>query len=406
MRAQDNRSNNQMASTHDTLAGRAPMRVLVTGARSLPALEAARQLHRAGHEVFACDTFPRHVTERSRAVRGSFVLPSPRFEEEAFVRGLLARIDVHGIDVIVPTGEEALYLAQHRARLGCEVIVDSVEQLASLHDKWSFNQRVAACGLPAPRTWRLRTAAQLEALRRAHPRLVVKPAFTRFGLQTRVFEGHAPFTQDHDDARVARLDWGRTLLAQELIEGTELCSFSVLQQGALVAHVCYRPRYRFPLGPGYYFEPLAHPGVLAWVQRFMANTHFTGSIGFDFIETTAGALFAIECNPRMTSGILLFPDDGALGRALLGQGTAEPDLDRPAMVGLAMFASALPRLRSLADARAWWRAVRAARDALWRPHDSGPFWAQLSSFPYLVRLAGQHGLSLRQATTHQSEWNG
>ena len=392
--------------THDPRAGRDAMRVLVTGARSLPALEAARQLHRAGHEVFACDTFPRHVSERSRAVRGSFVLPSPRFEEEAFVRGLLARVEAHGIDVIVPTGEEALYLARHRARLGCEVIVDSIDQLESLHDKWVFNQRVAARGLPAPRTWRLRTAAHLEALRRAHAQIVAKPAFTRFGLQTRVFEGHTDHAGDDDGARVARLDWGRTLLAQELIQGTELCTFSVLQQGALVAHVCYLPRYRFPLGPGYYFEPLAHPGARAWVQRFLADTRFTGSIGFDFIETAAGELFAIECNPRMTSGMLLFPDDGALGRALLGQGTAEPDLDTPAMVGLAMLASALPRLRSLAEARAWWRAVRAARDALWRPHDTGPFWAQLSSFPYLVRLAWQHDLGLRQATTHQSEWNG
>jgi predicted ATP-grasp superfamily ATP-dependent carboligase len=379
------------------------MRILLTGARGLPALAVARQLRRAGHEVFACDTFPRHATGRSRAVRGSFVLPSPRFEEAAFVRDLRARVDAHGIDVVMPTGEETLYVARHRGRLRCEVIADSVEQLAALHDKWTFNQRVAARGLPAPRTWRLQSAAHLDALRRERPRLVVKPAFTRFGQQTLVLEGQGAAA---DAERAAGLDWGRSLLAQELIQGTELCASSVLQHGAIVAHVCYRPRYRFPMGPGYYFEPLAHPGVRAWVQRFMAGTHFTGSLGFDFIETAAGELFALECNPRMTSGLLLFPDDGALGRALLGQGTAEPDLERSAMIGLAMLASALPRLRSVADARAWWRAVSAARDALWRPHDTGPFWSQLSSFPHLVRVARQHGLTLREATTYHSEWNG
>jgi predicted ATP-grasp superfamily ATP-dependent carboligase len=382
------------------------MRILLTGARGLPALAAARQLHRAGHEVFACDTFPRHATGRSAAVRGSFVLPSPRFEEEAFVRDLLARVRAHGIDVVLPTGEEALYLARHRARLRCELIADRVEQLAALHDKWTFNQRVAARGLPAPRTWRLQSAAHLEALRREHPRLVVKPAFTRFGRQTRVVAGHAGPNTGFDTGFEPGLDWARTLLAQELIRGTELCASSVLHHGALVAHVCYRPRSRLPMGPGYYFEPLAHPGVAAWVQRFMAGTGFTGSLGFDFIETAAGELFALECNPRMTSGLLLFPDDGRLGRALLGQGTAEPDLDTPAMVGLAMLASALPRLRSHAEVRAWWRAVRAARDAFWRPGDTGPFWSQLASIPHLWRIARQHRITLRAATTHHTEWNG
>lgn len=384
------------------------MRILLTGARGLPALAAARQLHRAGHEVFVCDTFPRHATGRSRAVRDSFVLPSPRFEEEAFVRDLRARVGAHGIDAVLPTGEETLYVARHRARLRCQVLADSVEQLAALHDKWTFNQRVAARGLPAPRTWRLQSAAHLEALRREHPRLVVKPAFTRFGRHTRVVHGHVASRRIDgvDDGGDAGLDWERTLLAQELIQGTELCASSVLHHGALLAHVCYRPRYRFPMGPGYYFEPLAHPGVRAWVQRFMAGTGFTGSLGFDFIETAAGELFALECNPRMTSGLLLFPDDGGLGRALLGQGTAAPDLDTPAMVGLAMLASALPRLRSLADVRAWWRAMSAARDAFWRPGDTGPFWSQLSSVPHLVRIARQHGLTLREAATHHTEWNG
>jgi predicted ATP-grasp superfamily ATP-dependent carboligase len=381
------------------------MRVLLTGARSLPALAAARQLYRAGHEVLACDTFPSHATGNSRTVRGSFVMPSPRFDEAAFVRELCARVHAHGIDVVVPTGEETLYLARHRDRLRCEVIVDSVEQLAMLHDKWSFNQRVAACGLPAPRTWRLQSAAQLDALRREHPRLVIKPSFTRFGREVRVLDARRTEGEPALAAQLAGHD-GRALLAQELIQGIELCSSSVLHRGALVAHVCYQPRYRFPMGPGYYFEPLAHPGVRAWVQRFLAGTRFTGHLGFDFIETTAGELFALECNPRMTSGLLLFPDDGALGRALLGQGTAEPDLDRPVMVSLAMLASALPRLRSAADARAWWRAMTAARDAFWLPGDTGPFWHQLSSFPHLVQVARQHGLSLRQATTHHSEWNG
>lgn len=385
------------------------MRVLLTGARGLPALAAARQLHLAGHEVLAGDTAPRHATARSRAVRGSFVLPSPRFAEDAFARALAALVEQHGIDAIVPTGEETLYVARQRHRLRCRVVADRIERLVALHDKWRFQREVAARGLPAPRTWALRSSAHLASLVRAHGPLVVKPAFSRFGRHTRVVAGR------HDiDAALSgelgreigrALAHGRTLLAQEQIPGVELCASSVLHEGALLAHVCYRSRYRLPLGPGYYFEPVAHPGVRAWVERFLAGTGFTGCVGFDFIETRAGALFALECNPRMTSGLLLFPEDGSLGRALLGQGTAEPDLVHPVMIGLAML-GALRGLRSRADARAWWRALGAARDAFWRAGDPGPFWGQLAAVPHLWRIACRHRLGLREATTHHTEWNG
>ena len=102
----------------------------------------------------------------------------------------------------------------------------------------------------------------------------------------------------------------------------------------------------FPGGPGFYYEPLAHVGIRDWVLRFLEGTGFTGSLGFDFIETAGGELYALECNPRMTSGVLLFPEDGRLGRAMFGERVAEPDLETPVMLGLAMWTAALPRLRS------------------------------------------------------------
>lgn len=375
------------------------MRLLLTGARGLPALVAARQLHRAGHEVLVCDTFPTHATQYSREVERSFQVPAPRFEEEAFIQRLLAIIEEQRIDVLVPVGEEILYIARHveRLRARCEVLADRFEQLAEFHDKWAFNQRIAARGLPAPKTWRLENPGHLEALRHEHPRLILKPTFSRFGQKMRLLQPGAPLPS---------LDFGQTILAQEFIEGTEVCSSSVVWEGALMAHVCYRPRYRFPSGPGYYYEPLGHPGVRQWVQRFLEGTRFTGSLGFDFIETAQGELFALECNPRMTSGLLLFPEDGRLGRAIFGQAIAEPDLERPGMVGFAMVTNALPRLRSWKELREWWRAFGAARDAFWRREDLLPFWYQLSTFPHLFHLSRSHELTMGEATTHYTEWNG
>ncbi|WP_224360735.1 hypothetical protein [Hyalangium versicolor] len=375
------------------------MRVLLTGARGLPALVAARQLHRAGHAVLVCDTFPTHATRHSREIERSFQVPAPRFEEEAFIQRLLSIIEEHRVDVLMPTGEEILYVARHSERLKalCEVVAATFEQLTALHDKGAFNQRVAALGLPAPKTWRLEGQEHLETLLLEHSRLIVKPAFSRFGQKTRLVQAGTPLPP---------LGFTRTLLAQEFIEGTELCSSSVVWEGALTAHVCYRPRYRFPSGPGYYYEPLGHPGVREWVLRFLEGTRFTGSLGFDFIETDRGELFALECNPRMTSGFILFPEDGRLGRAMLGQAIAEPDLETPAMVGFPMLTAALLRIRSWQGLREWRRAFGAARDAFWRREDPKPFWYQLAAFPHLFQLSRRHGLAMGEATTHYTEWNG
>lgn len=375
------------------------MRVLLTGARGIPALAAVRQLQRAGNEVLVCDTFPTHATRHSGDVARTFQVPSPRFEEEAFIQRLLSIIEEHRVDALVPTGEEILYVARHLERLRerCVVVADRFEQLVALHDKWAFNQRLSALGLPAPKTWRLEGPGHLEALLREHRRLIVKPAFTRFGQKTRLLQA---------GASLEGLDFQRPLLAQQFIEGTELCTSSLLWEGALVAHVCYRPRYRLPGGPGFYYEPLGHAGVREWVLRFLEGTRFTGSLGFDFIETASGELFALECNPRMTSGLLLFPEDGRLGRAMFGRGIAEPDLETPVMVGLAMWTTALPRLRSWRELGEWWRAFGAARDALWRREDRKPFWYQLAAFPHLFQVSRRHGLAMGEATTHYTEWNG
>jgi hypothetical protein len=375
------------------------VRVLLTGARGLPALVAARHLRQAGHEVLVCDTFPTHGTEHSREVVASFQVPSPRFEEEAFIQRLLALIHEQSVGALLPTGEEVLYVARHRERLSarCLVVADRFEQLAALHDKWAFNQRVAARGLPAPRTWRLENLEHLERLRSEHPRLIVKPAFSRFGQKTRLLQAGAP---------APGLSFNRTLLAQQFIEGTELCSSSIAWEGKLMAHVCYRPRYRFPTGPGFYFEPLGHPGVREWVVRFLEGTGFTGSLGFDFIETVQGTLYALECNPRMTSGLALFPEDGRLGRALFGEAVAEPDLATASMLGLPMVSHGLLQVRSFRQLCEWCRAFSAARDVLWRREDLKPFWYQLATLPHLLQLSRRHGLAIGEATTHYTEWNG
>ena len=47
--------------------------------------------------------------------------------------------------------------------------------------------------------------------------------------------------------------------------------------------------------------------------------NFTGQIAFDFIESADKKLYAIECNPRATSGLLLFQNNDRLDQAFFAE---------------------------------------------------------------------------------------
>jgi len=355
--------------------------VLLTGARTAIALDFARRLHRAGHRVIAAETFPRFVAAHSNCVAQIVRVPPPRLEPDAFIESLLTIVRTEGVTQLVPTGEEVLWVARGRTRLAeaCDVFCDRVELLEALHDKLRFQQLAAEIG-PVPPTWALESAAQLRQLRDAHGPLILKRRTSRFGQ-------HVRLATNEDSLPEGR--W----LAQQFIEGRELCSYSVARAGAIEAHVVYEPRFRMPLGPAYYFEPVAHAAIDAWVRAFVAHIGFTGSIAFDFIESEDGTLLPIECNPRMTSGVHLLPTEGA------------DSSWRPAMWAVAMLGLALPQVRSIRALREWMRAFAAARDVFWDRGDPQPFIHFSASREHLRMLSKEHGLSLAEAATHYTRWD-
>ncbi len=367
-------------------------RVLLTGARTAVALEVARALRRAGHTVFVAETFPRYVTAFSNCVDGAFALPPPRLEPAAFLDRLLDLVRAHRITRLIPTGEEVFYVARGRQRLSeeCEVFCDALSALEALHDKLRFQRLAAAVG-PVPMSWPVETREHIEVLLREQGALVLKQVHSRFG------RGVMLVRQPRD------LPPGRWL-AQELIRGHEICSLALARGGRLVAHVCYEPRFRLPLGPGYCFVPLAHAGAEGWARAFIERNALTGAVAFDFIESDDGTLYPLECNPRLTSGVHLFPRDGSLAAALLGQRDCFPSPHRAAMLGAAMLGHALPRLRSLAQLGAWLRAFATARDVFWDRRDPRPALHMFASGRHLHALRKEHGLSLAAAATFYTEW--
>ena len=273
------------------------------------ALELARAFHRGGHRVFVAETFPDYTVRFLNCVDGAFAVPAPRLDSEAFISTLASLIREHGVTHLLPTGEEALYVARGRARLDplCRVLCDDVEKLDALHDKLRFQALAAAIGRTL-QTWRVEDAAHAAALESEHGPLIFKRIYSRFGQSVAT-------TPDE----VTGSGW----LAQQRAEGRELCGFAIARDGHVVTQVVYLPRYRLPRGPAFYFEPIAHARAEEWMRELVGRCRYSGPIAFDFIEDVYGTLYPLECNPRVTSGVHLMAA-GDLVTAFLGESAPHP----------------------------------------------------------------------------------
>jgi predicted ATP-grasp superfamily ATP-dependent carboligase len=378
--------------------------LLLTGGRAPFTLELARIFHRAGHTVFLAESLPGNLASTSRALAAGFIVPPPRQQPERYVHALQDIIRQCRIDLLIPTCEEAFYIARRKAELSanCIVFVESIEQLRPLHNKWMFVQLAAELGLSVPETILVETVDDLSAAFFRWPKLVLKPVYSRFAAHTLLL----PSAQQAEAAFHAGR--GIAWVAQEYLSGRQICTYSVVHQGNLTAHCAYTSDFTAGLGSMILFEAVNHPSVLAWVKKFVANRRFTGHIAFDFIENSSGEVFALECNPRATSGIHLFAETPDFTTAFLnpGQPCLFPFQSQPSMLLMAMLIYGLPQAFMRRKLKTWLTAFTSSRDVIFSLRDPAPAFFQLRNLLHLTRLGWRYKISPIEASTYDIEWNG
>ncbi|MDM8529534.1 ATP-grasp domain-containing protein [Anaerolineales bacterium HSG25] len=382
-----------------------PQNLLLTGGRAPVTLSLARMFHAAGWTIFVAESMPRHLCRVSRSVQKNYHVPAPRFNPTSYIQALKQIIEQANISLLIPTCEEIFYIAQGLPRLtstGCQLFVEPIERLRSLHNKWLFNQLAQQYGLSVPKSVYVTSRSALIEQIHHRPDSVIKPVFSRFG--TAVFVRPQP-----DNLPNLTISSDYPWLVQQYIEGQAICTYSLAHQGRLTAHSCYRSELSVQGGATVMFQPLDHSATYQWVDTFVRKYGFTGQIAFDFIETVDKELFALECNPRATNGALLFT-----GQPNLPDAFVDPTMpclhvtrQRPLMVMLAMLLMVLPDMLGSQSARSrWWRLFRRAEGVIYNRHDPWPFWFQPVSMLDFIHWSIRHGISLRQASTFDIEWNG
>jgi predicted ATP-grasp superfamily ATP-dependent carboligase len=157
------------------------------------------------------------------------------------------------------------------------------------------------------------------------PPLVIKPLEMWGGYGVKLFKKDDPLSA------LEAIDY-RPVLAQQYIDGEDLCAFYFCRNGHARYEVIYRPGLSS-------IEYIEDDDVRQECRKIIEATQFDGVIGFDIRKSSNGNLYFLECNPRfwynmelvmlagmnfVKFGIVGADADLALNAPLAGKATIRP----------------------------------------------------------------------------------
>jgi len=367
-------------------------------------LAAIRKLAKAGHEVYACDTFDDAPGNRSRFNAEHYVTASPRHQTRQFIDDLKGIIEKHSIELLIPCMEEVFYISNHRAELEelTEVLVSPFEALHTLHHKVLFQKMCEEIGLRVPKT---QVATSLSELKEAVGQFEfynARPSFSRGGYKILANMGPRDGVMKIDECDPTETNpW----VVQEYVIGEDLCSYSVARHGKMAAHCCYETPVEVEGAYGIEFLSVDRPEAFEMISTVVEHLNFHGHISFDFLQTPTG-LCLIECNPRCTNGALLVPGD-ILDRALTSK--EAPDTCEMVPEGIkaqVAFGMAYELFASLKTFPKTLREFLTVQDAYIDRHDLIPAIHALSMIGRFQEEADMRHVGLMDAMLEDVSWNG
>lgn len=363
------------------------------------ALELARALARAGCYVVVADSYPTFICQGSRAVAKAYVVPPPRLQPASYELAIIDIIKREKIDMVVPASEEVLYLAGFAAEIEkhCAFFFADAELLLQCHHKQNFNDAAHAMGLSVPPSTLLLKGSSV-AQKLTQEDFVLKRCYSRGG--NRVI-----FASGGTDPQTCDVPLDGSWLIQKKIPGETLCSFSVVQHGRLMNTQLYRPS--ITLGSiGVVFQSIRDERIEQWIETFVRKSNYHGFLSFDFQRTSSGEIFALECNPRITSGIHLVNPD-VLAQAILNPQRPLPKKASRSRAQIILgVVTALPDIVS--NPQLAWKTLREcvrARDVMFAWSDLWPLLYQIKCYLYFFKICRRERFPLSSCSMDGIEWN-
>lgn len=369
--------------------------VLLTLGRLPKALELARALHSAGCRVIIAEPFRWHLCRPSRAVSACYRVTAPNADRDAYLAELLDIVSREDVRLVIPVSEEVFHVAALRERLPAHVklMCPPHDRIAELHDKLGFARAAQAMGLKVPPTFPEDSDDAQRLVGSGD--YVAKPAHSCSGIGVSICRG--------GDRHRAGLPG---MLVQRLVEGDHISSLSLLLEGRELCTVLYRGTVYAGTVAVCFERVTEAPSVMGWLQGFFDASGYSGFIAFDFIVDAGGEAWAIECNPRLTSGVH-FLDSADLGRALLAPGEVETVGFKPQQRmqwAYSTLTEAYAALLRPAEFRRRLGQLFSSHDVVWSPSDPLPFLLMTPMSWEILWPAMTTKLTLGEATQRDIAW--
>lgn len=373
--------------------------VLLTLGRLPKGLDLARSFRRAGYRVIVAEPFRWHLMRVSNAVAKSYQVTAPTVDRERYLDDLLRIVRKEHVELIVPISEETLHVAALKNRLPNHVNVFTMpeETLLTLHDKHSFIRQAEAFGLDAPETYRLsdtRAASLADAVD-----TVIKPVFSCAGSGVLFLPAGSALPAD---------DPARPMIVQARVYGDAISSFSITHRGRVLLTTLYRGTIMTGTVAVGFERVDDQPMIDAWIRYFVEQAGCDGLISFDFIVDGEGRPLAIECNPRVTSGVHFVATDNIAPIMLYPNRTTPPR--RSTHRHLQQFwpcltetQAAIVKPRRFLD---YLRHLIRAKDVTWRRRDPLPFLLMPFTSFGMLWTAMTTEKTLGEAATDDIEYHG
>ena len=359
-----------------------PKTILLTGGKMTKALQLARSFHTAGYQVFLVETHKYWLSGHrfSNAVSRFRTIPAPEKDPDGYCQALLDLVQQEKIDVFIPVSSPvaSYYDAIAGTQLSpyCEVIHFSPAITHLLDNKFTLCEQAHSLGLSAPKAFLISDPQQILDFDFTvdQSQYILKSicydSVSRLDLTKLPCEGMA------DYVKKLPISQENPWVMQEFISGQEYCTHSTVRNGNIRLHCCSASS---PFQVNY--EHVEKPEILAWVEKFVAALNLTGQISFDFIQTTDGAVYPIECNPRTHSAITMFYNHPGLASAYLNdrsQNLESPIVPLPGSKPTYWLYHELWRLteiKSWSGLQAWTQRILKGKDAIFQMNDPLPFLA-------------------------------
>ena len=369
--------------------------VLLTLGRLPKALDLARAFSSYGWRVLVAEPYRWHLCRVSRAVAKCFVVPPPTTAQVEYLEALGRIVRQENVRLVVPVSEEILHVAHVRPLLaaGVEVYGMPADLLLRLHDKLEFPHFVQSLGLAAPETHDAASPMALDLLGRSD--CVVKPVRSCSGRGLSFLPAGSTLPAPAEP-----------MVVQRRVDGAVLSTFSIARDGEVVSSVVYRGTLMAGTVAVAFERVDGHAAIGAWISAFVAKTRYSGFVSFDFVVDADGTPWAIECNPRVTSGIHFLRHED-LAPAILGV----PGFRRPRLRDVTRLQQFFPALTETQGSffterfAPNLRALRTSRDVTWATADPLPLVTMpLTSLTIIVRAARERR-SLGEVATSDIVWN-